>query len=82
MYNLGSRVVGGSTAFEDPSTWPPSKVLLLFITSLCYYWYLMLLFWHYSRMSDLCHGPGPYGIRCCTTPWEKERQRLSPELTA
>lgn len=72
IYNSGSRIIGGSTVFEDPSTWPPSKLLLLFITSLCYYWYLMLLFLHYSRTSDLCHEPGPYSIRCCTTPREKK----------
>lgn len=70
MYNSQSRVAGGSTAFEDPSTWPPSKVLLLFITSWCYYWYLMILFWHYSCMSDICPEPEPDRIRCCATPWE------------
>lgn len=36
MYNSGWRVVGGSTAFEDPSTWPLAKVLLLFIISSSY----------------------------------------------
>lgn len=68
------------TAFGHSSSWPPSKVLLLLITSLCYYWYLMLLFLHSGHLSDLCHDTGPYSIRCCRTAWEKERQHLSPKL--
>lgn len=72
MYSPGSRVAGGSTAFEDPSTWPPSKVLLLFIASWCYCWYLMIFFWHYSCMSDICPEPEPDCMRCCRTPWENK----------
>lgn len=52
MYNSGSRVIGSGRDFEDPSTWPPSKFLLLSITSLCYYWYLMLVVCQTSVMNQ------------------------------